>query len=124
ATLYLANQALAAAADYDFGLYHLGLIHYAEHYSAIPGLANLQSRFGAGDGHLLLAAFLDHGPWAGAGPHLVNGLLAFLLSLELASRFFFRPVAGGLASFTNRLALLLVPALVIVVVWRPDQRIA
>jgi hypothetical protein len=124
ATLYLANQALAVAGDYDFGLYHLGVIHYAEHYSAIPGLANLQSRFGAGDGHLLLVAFLDHGPWAGAGPHLADGLLAMLLCIDLASRFAFRPLAGGLASFTNRLALLLVPALVIVVVWRPDQRIA
>jgi hypothetical protein len=124
AALYLANQALAVAGDYDFGLYHLGLIHYSEHYSAIPGLANLQSRFGAGDGHLLFVAFLDHGPWAGAGPHLADGLLAMLLCIELASRFAFRPVAGGLASFTNRMALLLVPALVIVVVWRPDQRIA
>jgi len=124
ATLLLANQALAAAEDYDFGLYHLGLIHYAEHYSAIPGLANLQSRFGAGDGHLLFVALLDHGPWAGAGPHLADGLLAAMLCADLGGRFAFVPWRGALASFTNRLALLLLPALAIVVVWRPDQRIA
>jgi hypothetical protein len=124
ATVALANQALAVAEDYDFGLYHLGAIHYAEHYSAIPGLANLQSRFGAGDGHLLFVAFLDHGPWAGAGPHLADGLLAAMLCVELGSRFLLRPIRGGLTSFTNRMALLLAPALVAVVVWRPDQRIA
>src|SRR3954471_768691 len=124
ATLLLANQALAVAADYDFGLYHLGLIHYAEHYSAIPGLANLQSRFGAGDGPLLFVAFLDHGPWAGAGPHLADGLLGAMLCVELASRFVLRSSRAGLSLFTSRMALLLVPALAIVVVWRPDQRIA
>ena len=41
-------------------------------------------RFGAGDGHLLVTAFLDHGPWAGAGPHLVNGLLVALLPVDIA----------------------------------------
>ncbi len=122
--LGLANQALAQADDYDFGLYHLGVIHYAELHSTIPGLANLQTRFGAGDGHLLLTAFLDHGPWAGAGAHLVNGLLALLFCVEIAGRFVRRGVHTGLDSFTNRLALLLIPAAVVLVVWRPTQRIS
>ncbi len=121
---WTANQALGAAEDYDFGLYHLGIIRYAEHFAAIPGLANLHSRFGAADGHLLLVAFLDHGPWAGAGPHLVNGLLAAMLAVELGSRFVWRGPAGRLAPFAQRMALLLVPVLILAVVNRPTHRIS
>jgi hypothetical protein len=116
---WTANQALGPAEDYDFGLYHLGIIRYAEHFAVIPGLANLHSRFGAADGHLLLVAFLDHGPWAGAAAHLVNGLLAAMLAVDLGSRFVRRGTARGLASFTRRMALLLVPVLVAGVVNRP-----
>lgn len=122
--LYTGNQALGAAADYDFGLYHLGIIRYAEHYAAIPGLANLHSRFGAADGHLLLVALLDHGPWAGAAPHLVNGLLAVMLLVDLGSRFVRRGPAGGLGSFTQRMALFLVPVLVLGIVNRPTHRLS
>ncbi len=117
--LWTANQALGQAGDYDFGLYHLGIIRYAEHFAAIPGLANLHSRFGAADGHLLLVAFLDHGPWAGAASHLVNGLLAAMLAVDLGSRFALRRAAGAFGSFTQRMALLLVPVLVGGVVNRP-----
>jgi hypothetical protein len=84
--LWLANHALAEATDYDLGLYHLGVIEYAKHYAAIPGLANLQTRFAASDPHLLLAAFVDRGPWSGAGWHLVDGFLVSLLVIELGSR--------------------------------------
>src|SRR5581483_11939448 len=45
-----------------------------------------QSRLGGGDAHLLLVAFLEHGPWAGAASHLVGGLLVSLLVLEIATR--------------------------------------
>jgi hypothetical protein len=122
--VWTANQALGRAEDYDFGLYHLGIIRYAEHFAAIPGLANLHSRFGAADGHLLLVAFLDHGPWAGAAPQLVNGLLAAMLAVDLGSRFVRRGPAGGLGSFAQRMALLLVPVLVGGVVNRPLHRIS
>ena len=84
--VFLANQALGPVEDYDFGLYHADLIAYAEKYAAIPGLANLHSRLGAGDAHLLLTAFLDRSPLAGAGPHLVGGLLLALLLLEIGLR--------------------------------------
>ncbi len=120
----LANQALGPAQDYDLGLYHLGLVRYAEHYAAIPGLANLQARFGAPDGHLLLVAFLDHGPWAGAAPHLADGLLAAMLAADLGSRFVFRPAAGWSASFANRMALLVAPAVLLAAANRPTHRIS
>jgi hypothetical protein len=114
-TLWLANRALAAAQDYDLGLYHLNAIEYALKYGAVPGLGNLHSRLGAGDAHLLFVAFLEHGPWAGAAPHLANGLLASLLLVEVASRYVLRRAALPPGSFTRRLALLLVPAAVAVV---------
>jgi hypothetical protein len=122
--LWLGNQALAFPGDYDLGLYHLNVIEYAKHYAAIPGLGNLSSRLGASDPHLLLAAFLDQGPWAGAGLHLVNGLLASMLLADIGSRFAFRPWRGRRLSFTDRLALLLVPAVVIAVAISPDKWIA
>jgi hypothetical protein len=118
----LADQALGPADDYDFGLYHLNLITYAEHYAAVPGLANLHSRLGAGDAHLLLAAFLDRSPVAGAGPHLVVGLLVSLLLLDVGLRLA-RP---GYAepSFSRRLAVLLVPAVVVIASLAPQQRLS
>jgi hypothetical protein len=113
AVLWLANHALARATDYDLGLYHLNIIDYAERYATIPGLANLQTRLGASDPHLLLAAFLDRGPWAGAAWHLVDGLLVSLLVVELASRLGRRH--DGPPSFTRRVAWLLIPATVVVI---------
>jgi hypothetical protein len=118
--LVLANQALGPIDDYDFGLYHANLIAYAEKYAAIPGLANLHSRLGAGDAHLLLAAFLDRRPLAGAGPHLAGGLLLALLLLDVGLRLR-RP--GNGPSFTRRLAALLVPATVVLVFTAPYQRV-
>ena len=122
AALWLANHAIGEASDYDLGLYHLGIIEYAEHYATIPGLANLQTRLAASDPHLLLAAFLDRGPWAGAGWHLVDGLLVSLLALELATRLA-RP-APALPSFTRRVAWLLIPATMVVVGSAVDYRLA
>jgi hypothetical protein len=119
--LVLADQALAPSTDYDFGLYHLDLITYAEKYAAIPGLANLHSRLGAGDAHLLLTAFLDQKPLAGAGPHLANGLLASLLLLDVGQRVLRR---GEGPSFTRRLAVLLVPALLALIAVGPSGRLA
>lgn len=122
AVLWLANHAIGAASDYDLGLYHLGIIEYAKHYATIPGLANLQTRFGASDPHLLLAAFVDRGPWAGAGWHLVDGLLVSLLVLELAARL--APAPPVTPSFTRRVAWLLIPATVVVVGSAVDYRLA
>jgi hypothetical protein len=109
--LWLANRSLGPAQDYDLGLYHANVIRYAVDYGTVPGLANLHVRLGASDPHLLLVALLQHGPWAGAAPHLVNGLLVSLLFVEIATRF----AAGRRGSFTRRFALLLMPATIAVV---------
>jgi hypothetical protein len=122
AVVWLANHAIGAASDYDLGLYHLGIIEYAKHYATIPGLANLQTRFGASDPHLLLAALVDRGPWAGAGWHLVDGLLVSLLVLELATRL--APAPLVMPSFRRRVAWLLIPATVVVVGSAVDYRLA
>ncbi len=119
----IADQALGPSEDYDFGLYHLDLITYAKHYATVPGLANLHSRFGAGDAHLLLTAFLDQRPLAGAGPHLIDGLLGSLLLLDVGLRLARRPVPGA-PLFSRRLAVLLVPATFVVAALSPQQRIS
>ena len=122
--VWLANASLAVADDYDFGLYHLNLIDYAKRYAALPGLADLHVRLGAGDAHLLFVALLDRGPLSGAGPHLADGLLASLLIFDLVRRFVFRPASAWFSSFTSTLALLLIPIVVIVAALRPTQRIS
>ena len=120
---WFANQSLGPAEDYDLGLYHLNLIRYAESYRAVPGLANLHVRLGTGDTHLLMVSFLDRGPWSGAGLHLANGLLATLLAVELISRIV-RSGSAVIASFTERFALLLIPATFLLAQIRPTHRIS
>jgi len=119
----IADQALGPSTDYDFGLYHLDLIAYAKHYAIVPGLANLHSRLGAGDAHLLLTAFLDQRPLSGAGPHLIDGMLGSLLLLDVGLRLARHPVPGG-PLFSRRLAALLVPATFVVAAMSPQQRIS
>jgi hypothetical protein len=122
---WLANQALAAATQYDLGLYHLGIVEYALRYPAVPGLGNLQSRLGAGDAHLLFVSLLERGPWASAALHIANGLLAAMLFVEVGRR-----VAGNWEAratgftFTTRLALLLVPATIVVIGMAPSSRLS
>jgi hypothetical protein len=110
AGLWLANRSLAAAFYYDLGLYHFAAIEYASHFAAVPGLGNLHGRLGADNGHLLLVAFVDRGPLTAFGYHVVNGLLAAMLLVDIAWRFVRRPLASRLSSFTARLALFLLPA--------------
>lgn len=123
-TLWVANRALAAAQGYDLGLYHLETIKYELRYPAIPGLGNLQERLGGGDAHLLFVAFLDHGPWAADGVHLANGLLVTMLFFEIGSRFVLRARKPRAPSFTNRVALLLVPATVVVISIHSGMRLS
>ena len=84
--LVLANQALGPIDDYDFGLYHADLIAYAEKYAAIPGLANLHSRLGAGDAHLLLGGVSRPPPARRGRPTPCGGLLLALLLLDVSLR--------------------------------------
>jgi len=122
--LWFANRALGPPQDYDYGLYHLNLIAYAKHSAVIPGLANVQERLGAADPHLLFVALLDHGPLAGLGRHLVNGLLASMLILDLGSRFARRQAAATATPFTRTLALLLLPSVAVVAGFEPSVRVS
>jgi hypothetical protein len=112
--LWLANRALGDATDYDLGLYHLGVMEHATQFGTVPGLGNLHDRLGAGNGHLLLVAFLDAAPWPRSAIYLANGLLAALLFAEVAARLGRARLREGL-SFAQRLALLLVPATVVTI---------
>ncbi len=121
--LWLANRSLAAALYYDLGLYHFGAIEYASRFAAIPGLGNLHGRLGAGNGHLLLVAFLGHGPFARIGYHVTNGLLATMLLVDVAWRFVCRTPFRRLPSFTARVALLLLPATLVAIVGGKGSRL-
>jgi hypothetical protein len=113
ATVWAANRSLAPDSLYDDGLYHLSIVRYAATYPAIPGLANLHERLGAADPSLLFGALLSHGPWSGGADHLVNGLLAALLFVEVGVRFL-PVVARGAPRFTRRVALLLFLATIVI----------
>jgi hypothetical protein len=123
AVMWLANRALAGALYYDLGLYHFGSIEYASRFAAIPGLGNLHGRLGAGNGHLLLVSFVDHGPLAKLGFHILNGLLAAFLLVDLTGRFVRYTSVPRLSSFTTRVALLLLPVLLVSIVGGKGSRI-
>ncbi len=123
AVLWLANRSLAAAFYYDLGLYHFAAIDYGSQFAAIPGLGNLHGRLGAGNGHLLLVSLVDHGPFARFGFHIVNGLLAVILVIDIAWRLVRRAAGRRLASFTNRVALLLLPVLLVAIVGGKGSRL-
>ncbi len=78
--------AAAEPMDYDAGLYRMGIINYAAEYSAIPGLANLHSRFGFSSALGPLSAFMGNGTWENNGFRIVTGFVFSLLLLEVALR--------------------------------------
>jgi hypothetical protein len=123
ATVWAANRSLAADSVYDDGLYHLGIVHYAAKYPAIPGLANLHERLGADDPTLLFGALLSHGPWRGGADHLVNGFLAALLFVEVGRRFL-PTLQREVLQFTRRVALLLFLATIVVIEIPPGNQLS
>ncbi len=78
--------AAAEPMDYDAGLYRMGIINYAAEYRAIPGLANLHSRFGFNSVLGPLSAFMGNGLWSNNGFRIVTGFVFSLLLLEVALR--------------------------------------
>ena len=86
AVTYLAAAAIGPVTNYDSGLYHLGAIKYAGDFATIPGLSNLYFPFGYNTSLYPLGAFLGNGPWTGSGYRLTNGLIVFLLVMELTFR--------------------------------------
>ena len=123
--LYLANQALASRATTTSGSTTSGVIHYARALLRDPGPREppdpLRRR---ATGTCSSSRCSTTAPGPAPGRISPTGC-SRRCSASSSPRASLRPAGGrALASFTNRLALLLVPALAIVVVWRPDQRIA
>lgn len=79
--LYLATVLLAAFRAsgpcdyYDTGLYGAPLVRWILTYPVVPGLANLNGRFGLNSSVFLCTAALSQGVWKGLGFHLFTGFL-------------------------------------------------
>ncbi len=123
--VWLANLALGAPRAYDSGLYHLGAIGYIRSFGTVPGLANLNSRFGADDAHFLYVALLEGSPWGRAGFHLANGLLVAMFLGDVGSRLVGRR-AQQLAAlpFTRIASLLSIPAVLATALGNPSGRLS
>ena len=122
AIVFVADRSLGKAEDYDLGLYHLQVIEFSTRYAAIPGLGNLHDRLAVSNPHLLLAAFLDTGPWNHLGYHLLNGWLLAALIVEVTARLLIRP--SGRDSFATTLTALVPLALIPSVVGAWGYRVA
>jgi hypothetical protein len=84
--MFTAWFAAAEPMDYDAGMYRMGIINYAAEYRAIPGLANLHSRFGFNSALGPLAAFMGNGLWEANGFRIVTGFVLSLFLLAVALR--------------------------------------
>ena len=109
----LANVSLGPSTAYDSGLYHFSAVDWISDSAAQPGLANVHVRLASAASHLLLVASLGVGPWTAAGQHLANGLIGTLLLVQVLLAV--RPPRGeGGNVFSRRLAILIVPTVVLV----------
>ena len=121
--VWLANLSLGETTAYDSGLYHLASVDLASGGPAVAGLGNLHIRLSSAGGHLLMVALLGIGPWRNAGQHLANGLLLSLLALQLGS-LVTRKGGNGSGELTRRVAVLLFPALIVIVAADPAGRVS
>jgi hypothetical protein len=85
--LFAANRAMAPIKLFDAGLYHLAVIQWDSSYAIVPGLGNLMDRFGMNNAYFLYHSFLDPFPFLRSF-HVANGLLLFVLMLQMISSFF------------------------------------
>jgi hypothetical protein len=97
AFFFLVRLISAEPMDGDAGLYRLGAINYASTYGTVPGLANLQDRFGFNSSVWPLAALLGNGLWKGEGFRLVSGLFASVLLWSTFARVVIRRRGGRTA---------------------------
>jgi hypothetical protein len=121
--LLAANMALGPALGYDLGLYHLSAIDYASDFGTVPGLGNLHDRLGTANPHLLVATLIGDGPLSQIGFRLTNGLLVGALLVEIASRAARGATGARAAPYTRRVALLLLPALLVTMLFAGGIRI-
>ncbi|MBV9876785.1 MAG: hypothetical protein JO025_18790 [Verrucomicrobia bacterium] len=73
---------------YDTGLYYLNSIRWAQHYPAIPGLANLHARLGYNQSTFLLVAFLSRMANLGLARacQVINPLFVFISGWAILDR--------------------------------------
>jgi hypothetical protein len=83
AALWLSNLALGPGDAHDSGLYHFGVIKWANEYPVVPGLANLNFALANNNSSLLVAAVLNHGPWTDRIEHFLNGMLVLALAAQV-----------------------------------------
>jgi hypothetical protein len=103
-TLYKASGPIT---NPDSGAYHLPFIHWVESFRAIPGVANVQSRFGFNYQYLVLCAVYGFAFLYGGTIHALNGYIFFaLLYLMLQPRSPDQPAARVLSLARLVIALL------------------
>jgi hypothetical protein len=114
--LWIADWATGRCSNFDTGSYHIPAVRWAVTYPIVPGLANLHDRLGFNNSGLLYAAMTGIGPWFGESNHLANGLLVFVLMVQVVLsgfRLFWSPLAEMGPSLFD--LLLAVPVVTIVV---------
>jgi hypothetical protein len=114
--IWMADWATGPCTNFDSGMYHIGAVRWAVTYPIIPGLANLHDRLGFNNSGLLYAAMTGIGPWFGKSNHLANGLLVFVLMIQVVVSGF-RLIWSNLAGMGPCLfdLLLVVPVVTVVV---------
>ena len=81
--LWIANQSIGPGNAHDSGMYHYGVIQWANAYPVVPGLGNLSTPYALNHASLLYAALLNVGPWHGRVEHVANGLLLLALLTQI-----------------------------------------
>jgi hypothetical protein len=71
----VAADALGPDRQYDTGLYHLQSVRWAQAYAVVPGLANIDGRFGTNSSFFLFAALTDSLSIQGSTLRLAAGLM-------------------------------------------------
>ncbi len=82
--VWLASLCTDALVPYDTGLYHIQAIKWNSEYAIIPGLGNLHHRLAFNNTNLLFSAAIDIGPFENKSNHVANGLLMFVLVMQIA----------------------------------------
>jgi hypothetical protein len=114
--LWMADWATGPCTSFDSGMYHIPAVHWAATYPIIPGIGNLHDRLALNNSGLLYAAMIGTGPWFSESNHLANGLLVFMLIIQVVLggyRLFSSPYADRSTSAFD--LLIIIPAVTLIV---------
>jgi hypothetical protein len=107
--IWLADRACGPLTFHDMGLYHLGVIRWAQQHPIVPGLVNLHYRLAFNNASLLYVAALDHGWWRGWAFQISSGVLVLMLGLTVAQGLVRWTVGSGPAITALVRSLLIMP---------------